>query len=205
MTFRTRLMLAMAPLVLALAAVGVVSGLVARALARQPGLILADNYRSVLAAQRMKEAVERVDQSVLLELLGQSRDAAGLDQHVAQFEHELAAEAENITEAGEQEAVDEARSRRPAQPVAPSRSAAVARAAVPAARPVASQPPAGTVAVPARVARPAPTPTAASAEENSVRPTVSRAKGQEKPDDLSVPVDEAEVDPEKVVRKPGQR
>jgi hypothetical protein len=38
-----------------------------------------------------------------------------------------------------------------------------------------------------------------------VRPTVSRAKGQEKPDDLSVPVDEAEVDPEKVVRKPGQR
>ena len=105
----------------------------------------------------------------------------------------------------EQEAVDEARSRRPAQPVAPSRSAAVARAAVPAARPVASQPPAGTVAVPARVARPAPAPTAASAEENSVRPTVSRAKGQEKPDDLSVPVDEAEVDPEKVVRKPGQR
>jgi signal transduction histidine kinase len=102
-------MLAMAPLVLALAAVGVVSGLVARALARQPGLILADNYRSVLAAQRMKEAVERVDQSVLLELLGQSRDAAGLDQHVAQFEHELAAEAENITEAGEQEAVDEVR------------------------------------------------------------------------------------------------
>ena len=109
MTFRTRLMLAMAPLVLALAAVGVVSGLVARALARQPGLILADNYRSVLAAQRMKEAVERVDQSVLLELLGQPKDAAGVEQHVAQFEHELAAESENITEAGEQEAVDEVR------------------------------------------------------------------------------------------------
>ena len=101
MTFRTRLMLAMAPLVLALAAVGVVSGLVARVLARQPGLILADNYRSVLAAQRMKEAVERVDQSVLLELLGQPKDAAGVEQHVAQFEHELAAESENITEAGE--------------------------------------------------------------------------------------------------------
>jgi len=44
-----------------------------RVLARQPGLILADNYRSVLAAQRMKEAVERVDQSVLLELLGQPK------------------------------------------------------------------------------------------------------------------------------------
>ena len=106
MTFRTRLMFAMAPLVLALAAVGVVSGLVARALARQPGLILADNYRSVLAAQRMKEAMERVDKSVLLQLLGQSQDAASLEQHVAQFEHELAAESENITETGEQEAVD---------------------------------------------------------------------------------------------------
>jgi len=44
----------------------------------QPGLILADNYRSVLAAQRMKEAVERADQSVLLELLGQPKDAAGV-------------------------------------------------------------------------------------------------------------------------------
>ena len=105
----------------------------------------------------------------------------------------------------EQEAVDEARSRRPAQPAAPSRSATVGRATVPATRPVAPQTPARTVAVPARVARPVSAPTTLPAEENSVRPPVSRAKGQEKPADLTVPVDEADVDPEKVVRKPGQR
>jgi len=105
MTFRSRLMLAMAPLVLALASVGVVSGLVARALARQPGLILADNYRSVLAAQRMKESVERLDKTILLQLLDPPTETARLAEYSVQFEHELAAESENITEAGEQEAV----------------------------------------------------------------------------------------------------
>jgi hypothetical protein len=42
-------------------------------------------------------------------------------------------------------------------------------------------------------------------EENAVLPMASRTKGQEKPKELLGPEDSAEVDSEKVHRKPGQR
>jgi hypothetical protein len=114
----------------------------------------------------------------------------------------------------EQEAVDEARSKRPARPVTQPRSAAAARTAAPAAAPAkvapAAAPAARSAAVPA--ARPASDPgktpredQAETAEENAVMPMASRAKGQEKPKELLAPEDEAEVDSEKVHRKPGQR
>jgi NtrC-family two-component system sensor histidine kinase KinB len=105
MTFRSKLMLTMAPLVVALAAVGVVSGMVTGILARQPGHIWKDNYRSVLAAQRMKESLEHLHESTLLELLGQERASRALASSMEKFERELAAESRNITEAGEAEAV----------------------------------------------------------------------------------------------------
>ena len=41
--------------------------------------------------------------------------------------------------------------------------------------------------------------------KNSVLPMASRTKGQEKPKELLSPEDSAEVDSEKVHRKPGQR
>jgi NtrC-family two-component system sensor histidine kinase KinB len=104
MTFKSKLMLTMAPLVLALALVGVVSGLVTGVLARQPGHIWKDNYRSVLSAQRMKEGLERIHESALSELLDVS--ATGVAENVGLFERELVVEAGNITEPGEAEAVD---------------------------------------------------------------------------------------------------
>ncbi len=105
MTFRSKLMLTMAPLVVALASVGVVSGMVASLLARQPGHIWKDNYRSVLAAQRMKESVERIHEAALHEVLGQTQAARSEASTLEMFERELTAEAQNITEPGEADAV----------------------------------------------------------------------------------------------------
>ena len=61
MTLRQKLLLAQAPLLLALA---VLSGLALHTISSlgvSSQTILQENYRSVLAAQRMKEAIERMD------------------------------------------------------------------------------------------------------------------------------------------------
>ena len=76
MTLRGKLVLAQAPLALALVAVGVVSTLTTTRLGERSRLILADNYRSVLAAQRMKESLERLDTKALVVLSGHRAEAA---------------------------------------------------------------------------------------------------------------------------------
>jgi NtrC-family two-component system sensor histidine kinase KinB len=79
-------------------------------LARSGERILADNYRSVLAAQRMKEAIERIDSAALFLVIGE--EALGLRQAAEnrpRFEAELRVEEQNITEPGEQEAAVELR------------------------------------------------------------------------------------------------
>jgi len=105
MTLRTRLLIAQGPLALALALVGVLAVVTLADLGKSGERILADNYRSVLAAQRMKEAIERVDSAAHFLLIGE--DARGLRQAAEnrpRFESELRAEEQNITEPGEQEA-----------------------------------------------------------------------------------------------------
>ncbi len=107
MTLRTRLLLAQGPLALALALVGVSAVATLADLGKSGQRILSDNYRSVLAAQRMKEAIERIDSAALFLLIGE--DARGLPQAAEnrpRFESELKVEEENITEPGEQEAAD---------------------------------------------------------------------------------------------------
>jgi len=74
-TFRTKLLLALLPAAVALVAVGVISSTVTAALGRQSGTILADNFRSVLAAQKMKDSLERIDSHVLFMLAGHGADA----------------------------------------------------------------------------------------------------------------------------------
>jgi len=69
MSLRGKLVLAQAPLAVVLVLVGVLSAGVTRRLGEQSRLILADNYRSVLAAERMKESLERMD-SFALFILG---------------------------------------------------------------------------------------------------------------------------------------
>ncbi|MGC4122324.1 MAG: ATP-binding protein [Myxococcales bacterium] len=104
MSFRTRLLLALAPLGLSLLAVAWLSSSVVARLGESSSHILADNYRSVLAAQRMKEALERIDSGALFTALGQAgRGAALVAEHRRAFEDALRVEEGNITEAGEAE------------------------------------------------------------------------------------------------------
>jgi signal transduction histidine kinase len=102
---RTKLLLAQLPLVIALGVTIVVGSAVTRALARGSEDILKDNYRSVLAAERMKEAAERIDSGVVFAVIG--RAARGLEQidaNLPKFDDELRAQEGNITEIGEHDA-----------------------------------------------------------------------------------------------------
>jgi len=105
MTLRGKLVLAQVPLALALVAVGVVWGVVPTRLGERARLILADNYRSVLAAQRMKESLERMDSQALISL--SDHGPAHVPAFAAQrelFEKELVVQEGNLTELGEPEA-----------------------------------------------------------------------------------------------------
>ncbi len=102
MTLRTRLLVAQAPLALALAAVAVLSVVTSTTLGRAGERILTDNYRSVLAAQRMKESIERLDSGALFVVIGErDRGLALAKEHRPAFERELQVEERNITEPGE--------------------------------------------------------------------------------------------------------
>ena len=83
MTLRTRLILAQLPLVLAILAVGGAAMLTLRSLGLASQDILKDNYRSVLAAQRMKEAEERIDSAALFLVAGQREGAGGRSPRTA--------------------------------------------------------------------------------------------------------------------------
>jgi signal transduction histidine kinase len=99
---RAKLLFAQAPLVLALALLGILSGAVTRRLGQQARFVLADNYRSVLAAERMKESLERINNAALFELAGHGAGtAAQIAESRQRFEQELAAQQGNITEPGE--------------------------------------------------------------------------------------------------------
>ena len=107
MTLRARLLLAQGPLAVALALVGILAVATLADLGKSGERVLADNYRSVLAAQRMKEALERTDSAALFLLIGE--DARALRQSAEnrpRFESELQVELQNITEPGEQQAAD---------------------------------------------------------------------------------------------------
>lgn len=104
MNLYRKILLAEAPLAVALAIVCVVSVVVISSLGMHSQLILKDNYRSVLAAQRMKEAIERMDSAALFIVAGERQK--GIDQaekYRPMFEAELKVQEGNITEAGEKE------------------------------------------------------------------------------------------------------
>ncbi len=105
MTLRAKLLLAQAPLAAVLVLVGALAVTTISSLGTISQTILKDNYRTVLAAQRMKEAIERIDDTALLLWAGQ-RDQA-LERASAyrrEFEAELQVQERNITEPGEAEA-----------------------------------------------------------------------------------------------------
>ncbi len=110
MSLRAKLILAQSPLAVALLLLGLVSGSVTRRLGAQARLILADNYRSVLAAERMKSALETLNADELVLLAGHAEGvSADLAASRATFDRELAAQEANITEPGEREATRDLR------------------------------------------------------------------------------------------------
>jgi PAS domain S-box-containing protein len=67
-------------------------------------VILRENYKSVIACQRMKEALERIDSGLLFTLIGEAaRGSALIRKNEAEFEEALRIELETITLPGEGE------------------------------------------------------------------------------------------------------
>jgi signal transduction histidine kinase/HAMP domain-containing protein len=105
MRLRSKLLLAQLPLGAALAAAAVLAVLTVSSLGAHSQLILRENYRSVLAAQRMKESIERLDSASLFLVAGQrEKGLAQVAQSRGPFEAELRVEEQNFTEPGEPEA-----------------------------------------------------------------------------------------------------
>jgi len=105
MTLRTRLLLAQAPLAAGLALVGLFALNTVQTLGRGSERILQDNFRSVLAAQRMNEAAERIDGAALFRIAGRPEKAdAQAALNLEAFVTELRIQSGNITESGEAEA-----------------------------------------------------------------------------------------------------
>jgi len=110
MNLYKKLLLAQAPIAAALAIVGVFSVIVVSYLGSHSQTILKDNYRSVLAAQRMKEAIERMDSAALFIVAGQRKKALEqADKNRPIFENELKIQEGNITESGEKEFTEQLR------------------------------------------------------------------------------------------------
>jgi len=105
MTLRARLLLAQAPLALALLLVGAVAVGTLSRLGRLGPRVLQDNYRSVLAAQGVMARLERMDSAALIILAGERQ--RGLQQQAAQrgrLEAQLQVQEGNVTEPEEGEA-----------------------------------------------------------------------------------------------------
>jgi signal transduction histidine kinase len=112
MTLGSKLLLAQSPTAIAVIVVGALASYTNGKLGRSSELILKDNYRSVLAAQRMKESIERIDSAALFIVAGEHEAGARqADQYVPLFERELAAQEGNVTEAGEPQATRALRAR----------------------------------------------------------------------------------------------
>lgn len=105
MTVRTKLLLAQLPLALSLIVVGVVSRRTVGALGHNAEDILKDNYLSVLAAQRMRDAADTMADAAFMHARGRPSpvDADELARQRDTLDHELTFQENNITEVGERE------------------------------------------------------------------------------------------------------
>jgi two-component system, NtrC family, sensor histidine kinase KinB len=105
MTLRAKILLAQTPLAGALILIALLSAFTNAALGRNASSILQDNYRSVLAAERMKEALERIDSAAMFIVAGErKRGAEQAAENIVRFDQALATQQTNITERGEPEA-----------------------------------------------------------------------------------------------------
>src|SRR5258706_2609345 len=107
MKLRTKLLLGYAGFVLALGILGAWSARTLSQMSAVSSRIIAENYDSVVAAQDMKESLERQDSAALFDLLAQrGRARSQVAEHRARFNAAFEKAAANITEPGERELID---------------------------------------------------------------------------------------------------
>jgi PAS domain S-box-containing protein len=113
MKLRTKLLLGYAGFVLALGVLGAWSARTLSQMSAVSGRIIAENYDSVVAAQDMKESLERQDSAALFDLLGQrERARRQIAEHRARFDAAFEKAAANVTEPGEAEIIAAIRANR---------------------------------------------------------------------------------------------
>jgi NtrC-family two-component system sensor histidine kinase KinB len=106
MKLRTKLVLGYAGFVLALGILGAWSARTLSQMSAVSSRIIAENYDSVVAAQDMKESLERQDSAALFDLLGQrGRARSQVAEHRARLNAAFEKAAANITEPGEKELI----------------------------------------------------------------------------------------------------
>ncbi|MDP2313069.1 MAG: ATP-binding protein [Pseudomonadota bacterium] len=104
MRLQYRVLLAQVPALLVIVVMLLFGGVAVQRLGEAGRSVLADNYRSVLAAERMKESLERLDSAALFRIVGEpARADALVAEHRPLFDAELQVEEANITEPGERE------------------------------------------------------------------------------------------------------
>lgn len=107
-TLRMKLTLGFLPLLAILIGLGLWAIVMFYGLGGNIDVILRENYRSVLAVERMKEALERMDSGLIFAASGRGQEArAQFDKSREEFDRQLAVEQGNITLPGEKELVDE--------------------------------------------------------------------------------------------------
>src|SRR5438034_11243423 len=106
MRLRTKLLLGYAGFILALGVLGTWSARTLSQMSAVSGRIIAENYDSVVAAQDMKESLERQDSAAVFELLGEhERALRQAAEHRARFAAAFEKAAGNITEIGERDVI----------------------------------------------------------------------------------------------------
>ena len=101
MSVRAKLLLAIAPLVLAIVAIGGMTVVTASRLGANPEAMLRQNYQSVLAAQSMREVSERIDAAASLALAGRGEALRGEVSYRERFADALRLQEASVFERAE--------------------------------------------------------------------------------------------------------
>ena len=113
MSLRARLLTGYGIFIAALVALGAWSAWRLHDMGKVSRRIMSENYDSVVAAQEMKESLERQDSAALFALIGAREKAlTQLREHRARFDASFQKAANNITEIGEPDAIEAIRRER---------------------------------------------------------------------------------------------
>src|SRR3954467_9877847 len=106
-TLRTRLLIGLTPLLAIVIGLGLWAIVMFSRLGGKIDVILRENYRSVLAAEGMKEALERMDSALLFAIGGEEELAhSQFAEYRSIFDRNLKFEQGNVTLPGEQHMAD---------------------------------------------------------------------------------------------------